>query len=144
MNCQCRQSALGFSSWVRFQDAANAANGFGNVTSQAGVYCIRVARIGETDPNKIIESYRRSPLYRAFQMMDVASDTFFESCGLGTGWGWKWYADYAGERLERIRSITFDAGGQAVCPILYIGFSKSLQGRMGQLMELEHTANHPL
>jgi hypothetical protein len=145
MRCECRVSGLDFTGWQRFQDAANVGNrGFGSIPADPGVYCIRAARCGETNPDKIIEAYRGSPLYAAFCRMGDASEDFFQRCHLGTEWGWKWYATYADERLKRIRSITYDDGGQLTCLILYIGCSKSLQSRMRQLMDLEHTLNHPL
>lgn len=145
MRCHCEVSGLGFTAWRPFQDAANVGSwGFGDVTSDPGVYCIRTAHCGETDQDKIIEGYRRSRLYSAFQAMADSSEQFFQLCGLGPGWGWNWYTSYADNRLQRIRSIRYDQSGGLACPILYIGCSKSLQGRMRQLMDLEHTLNHPL
>jgi hypothetical protein len=145
MQCHCPAYGLGFTAWQRFQDAANVGSrGFSDIAPAPGVYCIRVANCGETDPDKIVHRYRRSGLYSAFQTMADSSEQFFNLCGFGPGWGWKWYTSYADQRLNRIRSISFDHRGELACPILYIGCSKSLQGRMGQLLELEHTLNHPL
>src|SRR5262249_10582892 len=124
MQCPCRVSGLEFAAWQRFQDAANAGSrGFGDITSDSGVYCVRVARCGETDPDKIIECYRSSHLYSAFKSMADSSEHFFQLCHLGSDWGWKWYTTYADKRLERIRSITYDQRGGLACPILYIGCS---------------------
>jgi hypothetical protein len=145
MRCNCQVSRLEFTGWQPLEDAANVGSwGFGNVTSDPGVYCVRAAHCGETDPDKIIKAYRSSQLYSAFQAMADSSERFFKLCGLGPEWGWKWYTSYADKRLERIRLIDYDQRGGLTCPILYIGCSKSLQGRMRQLMDLEHTVNHPL
>jgi hypothetical protein len=135
--------ALGFTGWSRFQDAANVGTGFGSISREAGVYCLRATQVGEKDMAKLAENYKQSPLYAAFQMMHKGSETFFgDGCKLGPGWGWTWYANYADKRLGRLRNIPLDEQGRLGCPILYIGCSKSLRKRMGELMDLEHTANH--
>ncbi len=145
MRCDCRSSGLGFAGWQRFQDAANVGSfGFESIPIDRGIYCIRAARSGETDSDKLIEAYRGSRLYEALRSMGESSEGFFQECGLGPEWGWTWYATYAEKRLKRIQSIAYDEAGALACPILYIGCSKSLQGRMRQLMDLEHTLNHPL
>jgi hypothetical protein len=145
MKCNCRATALDFCNWEPFQSAANVGErGFGKIPSEAGVYCLRAARVGEADPNKIIEKYRQSPLYKALESLGDSSDHFFASCGLGQGWGWKGYASDADLRLSRLLSIPFDTRGELACPILYIGCTKSLYRRMQDLMWLEHTVNHPL
>jgi hypothetical protein len=76
--------------------------------------------------------------------MAEASEQFFQDCGMGPEWGWKWYTSYADKRLDRIRSIANDRRRGLACPVLYLGCTKSLQVRMLQLMDLEHTLNHPL
>ena len=88
MNCNyCRETDLGFGpdDWTPFQEAANVSDeGFGNVTSSGGVYCIRVAVVGqERDAAKIINRYRQSPLYAALQSLGASSDCFFAACGFG-------------------------------------------------------------
>lgn len=72
MVCSCWFSCLGFSSWESLTDAVNVITGergFGNVTSEPGVYCIRVASIGEADIDKIINNYRKSLLYEAYRQL---------------------------------------------------------------------------
>lgn len=145
MKCECQATALGFSNWVPFCDAANASpNGFGNVPREPGVYCIRVSCVGETEPSKIIENYHQSPLYKALLTLRESTEHFFESCGLRQGWGWGGYVEDAENRLRRIEQLTINAQGKPNCPILYLGCSKSLHRRMHELMYLEHTVNHPL
>src|SRR5262245_140560 len=127
MKCNCRAAALDFSNWGPIQAAANAGQqGFDTVPAAAGVYCIRVARVGAADPHKIIENYRESPLYKGLVTLGESSDRFFTSCGFGQGWGWRGYATDADQRLSRVLSISFDPKGDISCPVLYIGCTKSL------------------
>jgi hypothetical protein len=138
-------TGFGFADWRRFQEAANDGDkGFGQIPRKAGIYCIRAARVGETNASKIIETYKQSPLYRAFATLFEFSDLFFDSCGFDRGWGWKWYTTDADRDVSKIESISIDAQGNLDCPILYIGCSKSLPRRMREMMYLGHTVNHPL
>jgi hypothetical protein len=145
VTCACRINWLGFADWQPFIEAANVGNrGFGAIPTQPGVYCIRAAHVGEVDLPKILENYRRSPIYQALGTLGGSSESFFQECGFGSGWGWRGYITEADGRLSRIGSLRFTPSGELVCPILYIGCSGSLQGRLQQLMWLEHTANHPI
>jgi hypothetical protein len=152
MHCKCQLSHGEFATWTRFQEIANTEGGtcgFGDVTLEPGVYCIRVSRLGETDPDIIVQRYRDSQVYRALQTLYDASKHFFDSCGFGPAdWGWSGYVEDANKRLERlarVRGVIINGSGELHCPILYIGCSNSsLQRRMGESMWLAHTVNHPL
>jgi len=136
---------LGLVAWKRFQDAANdGEKGFGQIARKAGVYCIRVSRVGETRPSEIVKKYQQSPLYNALKSLVRSSDEFFESYGFGKGWGWTWYATDVDKDLSKIESISTNERGDLDCPILYIGCSRSLPKRVYEMMYLAHVVNHPL
>src|SRR5262245_66083253 len=89
--CDCRTTALGFTTWEGLTSAAFAGGKvFGNVPQQRGVYCIRASTLGEKEPSKVIERYLQSPLYAALRTLHEASEVFFTSGGMAEGWGWKW------------------------------------------------------
>ena len=119
-------------------------DGFGDIPKKPGVYCLRTQRIGDYDQAATVARYLGSPMFAALQAMSNASEMLFNDCGFGQGWGWKWYADEAKQRLESMKAIAVDGDGSLLCPILYIGCSTSLWHRMKQLMEIGHVANHPL
>jgi hypothetical protein len=145
MECDCRATQLGFAGWKRFQDAANdGEKGFGQIARKAGVYCIRVSRVGETNPSQIVKKYQESPLYTVLKSLGRSSEEFFQSCGFGKDWGWTWYATEADKDLSKIESISTDARGDLDCPVIYIGCSRSPPKRVGEMMYLAHVVNHPL
>ncbi len=145
MSCECRSTELGFRNWTPFQEAAwDGGQLFGTIPRKPGVYCLRALRIGENDQSAAIAKYLKSPLFAALRAMGNASEKLFNDCGFGEGWGWKWYAKEARDRLDSMKTIVVGSGGDLPCPILYIGCSSSLWHRIKQLMEIGHVANHPL
>jgi len=150
--CNCHEAtALGFSGWRRFQDAANVRKelgkretGFGEIPKQKGVYCIRVSsQKGEKDVDKIIDAYKQTDLYQSYRHIFDASADFFESCGFGRKWGWNRYVENPDKELERLWKLPLTEG-KISCPILYIGCSDNLQVRVRHFMWLKRPANHPV
>jgi hypothetical protein len=121
-----------------------AGDGFGSIPKKPGVYCLRAQRMGKYNPTKTIARYLESPLFAALQAMGDASEKLFNDSGLGTGWGWKWYANEAKQYMSGLDRIAVSTDGVLPCPILYIGRSSSLWHRVMQLMGIGHVANHPL
>lgn len=144
-SCNCHKSdALGFTGWKSFQEAAGAGeNGFDKIPHQPGVYCLRVAAVGEKDPERIISRFLKSPMYEAFLAMADRSEKFFLKCGFRKGWGWNAYQSGPTKELAGVRALSISEG-KIDCPVLYIGRSSSLNRRMSNLMEWAHPFNHPL
>lgn len=149
--CNCHLSPVyEFGDWRSFQDiVAEGEHGFGSVPQEEGVYCLRVAHEGEgeTDVPKIIAKFLESPLTQAFKMMAEAgekqakaSEMLFQQCGFGKGFGW-YHTDYINALegdLNGLHTLPINANGKVSCPILYIGRSRSLIGRIANLMEWKH------
>lgn len=142
--CDGHVLAQYFTSWVDLKEAANRTDrGFGALAAASGVYCLRARRAPVTNVAALVSEYQKSPIFTALRCLDSSSGVFFNNIGLGLGWEWG-YSNHANERLARLEQIRTDEGGCLLCPILYVGCSKSLYRRLHELLWLRHTINHPL
>jgi len=113
---------------------------FGGVSTEPGVYCLRLVWDKGRNLGTTISGYKRTALLKAIKRKDEESHRLFRQVGLAREWGWDEYGQ-AIDRVDRLRRIEV-TNGTLSCPILYFGSTNSLHRRLDELAFGGHTVNH--